>query len=275
VMLLKGAAIVAGYRLDIGVRPMDDIDILVRPAEALRSVEILAQGGWAPRGRHSPAQLMRIHHAISLTGPRRGAVDLHWTSLTPRSNDAHLWDDRVPVALQGVRTWAPGPTDQLVLACAHGLGWNAAPVRWITDAMLILRASADAIDWHEVVARARARRVTLDVAAALAFLGREFSAPVPDGLVGELRRCPVTTRERLLHHIKMDPLRRAPLWRFVWRLARRADAAQRLALMPPIGGGQPNGVLDMLREDWMLPTRRATVVRIAREGLGWVRQSAV
>lgn len=273
VMLLKGAALIALYHRDAGVRPMEDVDVLVRPHEAEHAVEVLSAIGWAPIERRPVSELMRFRHAVDLGRGDRGALDLHWSALFPRSWDAELWDDATPVSLRGVQTLAPSPTDQLLLACAHGLGWSPAPLRWIGDAMLVLRSAGDQIEWRGLVMRARARGVRLDVADALEFLDAEFSLALPPGLVMELRRPRAGAGERVLHRVKVAPQRRGALWRVTRRTALRCDSARRLAAAPTISAGHPVGALEYLREERGLPTRRAALLHAARTWIRFLREA--
>ena len=274
VMLLKGAALVALYLPDVGLRPMDDVDILVRPDDAPKSLRILRANGWEPEDCHSIEQIMRSQHAIELCGSGRAKLDLHWSALHPWSCDTLLWDGAIPVSLRGVPVHAPNATEQLLVALAHGLGWNPAPVRWITDAMLIMRAAGDRVDWQYLVGRARTLHVTLELAAALDFLRREFSLRIPDHVEYELRSGPVGAGERVRYRVKSSAPRQGPLWKIIWSAAIDWDVACRLAAAPATLVGHPEGTLDFLRERHGLRTRRAVVTRAVRVAMSWLRPAA-
>ena len=47
VLVLKGAALSLLHYRDLGARPMDDIDLLVRPSELHHAVDVLRPHGWA------------------------------------------------------------------------------------------------------------------------------------------------------------------------------------------------------------------------------------
>ena len=81
----------------------------------------------------------------------------------------------------------------------HGVGPFPAPMRWIGDAALLIDAAGGAIDWPRLVARARDRDVTVAAAAALAVLGEEVGAAVPDWVVAALRAERAAWRQRLAH----------------------------------------------------------------------------
>jgi hypothetical protein len=70
------------------------------------------------------------------------------------------------------------PTDELLHALVHGAAWNEIPpVRWVADAMTIIRAAP--IDWERLLHLTRDLHVTLPVRAACDYLVRVFQAPIP------------------------------------------------------------------------------------------------
>ena len=97
------------------------------------------------------------------------------------------------------------------------------PLRWIADAMVLFELEDAHIEWDVLLQRAWRPGLTLGLIAGLAFLAREFAAPVPPYVLANLRRRPVTLRERgahwaachdprvglrLLHHLEMHRTRR-------------------------------------------------------------------
>jgi hypothetical protein len=75
-MVLKGIALAVMHYSDPGDRPMDDIDVLVRPEEANRALALLAAEGWTADEEPTGVGL-KVVHAKHLhdAGDRR--LDLH------------------------------------------------------------------------------------------------------------------------------------------------------------------------------------------------------
>jgi hypothetical protein len=97
--------------------------------------------------------------------------------------------------LNGVPALSLAPADELFHACVHGVRWNRMPpVRWIADAMTIIR-EAEGMEWSRLVQQATKRRLSLPVHAALSFLRAEFGASVPPEVLDELCSIPVTKAE--------------------------------------------------------------------------------
>jgi hypothetical protein len=182
-MLLKGAAIIASRPAQMGIRPMDDVDILVPRAAARAAIDLLEADGWrAVYGLRHP---LGVWHAVDLVRAEHERVDLHWSATTVPGDDRAIWADARPAELLHRPVLVPSPTFQLLITCVHGVGSDPAPVRWLADALLILR-SAQEIDWVALVDEARARRVTVALRDALRGLRERFDAPVPAGVLGQL-----------------------------------------------------------------------------------------
>jgi putative nucleotidyltransferase-like protein len=192
-MVLKGAAMVARWTGDSGVRMMADFDLLVPRDRALEALAKLLEDGWEPvvgrAGSLTEADL-DDEHAILLRSDRRGELDLHWRGLMHAGGDASdrgLWGRAEPVRLGEVRTHVPSPEDHVHHACSHATTWSAGGrVDWIADSALIVNAVGPRFDWGRVVDLARLDRSTVAVRALTEALGEVFDETV--GRVGSPRR---------------------------------------------------------------------------------------
>lgn len=186
-LLLKGAAFVADTRLDAGMRPMNDVDVLVPTSRARAAIDALLETGLVPVGE-VPAWYVADYaprfvpsHGFRDAGDRQ--LDLHWhvlhASCQPEA-DEDFWAAAEPIELLGVRTRALCPADELLLVILHGLRWNAIPTyRWVVDAALLCAGTIGPIDYDRLVEQARKRRVTVMLRAGLAYVRRVADAPVP------------------------------------------------------------------------------------------------
>ena len=140
-MLLKGAALTLLHYRDSGLRPMEDVDILVRTHQWRAAVGALTDLGWTPRVLVTPRRVA-ASHAMEFADARAQRIDLHWhllpVSCWPGADD-EFWERASTTALRGVRVSVLDATDQLLHTCAHGVKWeHVPPLRWIADAALNL-----------------------------------------------------------------------------------------------------------------------------------------
>jgi hypothetical protein len=197
-LLLKGAALVhTYYDGDIGLRPMNDLDLAVPATRATQAAEVLSHAGWSARYTITPS-FLRIKHAGVFEGGGGRECDLHWhvfEECCRPGDDDDLWQASKEIEFSGRRTRVLSPSDQLLHVCAHGAKWAHEPgIRWIADAMLVLATGP--IDWPRVVEQARRRRYVIRMRETLGFLHARMMAPVPDSVLDTLAARPVSRLER-------------------------------------------------------------------------------
>jgi hypothetical protein len=202
-IILKGCAIALGYYGDVGLRPMGDIDVLVRPAHVSAAVDRLLARGWSDETERRPGgKVFRHAHAYYLTSDSEIGCDLHWTigehMLVGPDQDPtpSFWTDARSLELVGVTTLAPSPTDQLLHLILHGAQPRSpSRLQWIADAVTILRTAE--IDWAKLEDLAIGVRDTIRISDALAYLADPYVPDaIPSGLVARLRAYPVSPFER-------------------------------------------------------------------------------
>lgn len=210
-MLLKGSALISGYYEDPALRPMQDFDVLVPTKAARSAMAVLKRIGWRATYHARPEEQIAITHSVPFADPTNHQVDLHWHVLPDPwfADDTGFWSRSVPMEIRGIATRRLDSTDQLLHVCAHGVRTGEmAPIRWIADAMTILRSPGVTIDWERLVAEAKSRRLVLPVTAGLTYLRNRFNAPVPDAIIATLGAVPVTALERMVYAVETSPSRR-------------------------------------------------------------------
>jgi hypothetical protein len=220
-LVTKGASLALLSYGDVGMRPMDDVDVLVPIERTIDAIDALSEAGWKP-DREDPPAWTQVHHSLGFAGADRGEVDLHWFSLWQPASDVKLWQASVPLELAGAATLAPCPADQLLLACVHGTPWSPLPpFRWIADAVTVIRSAGEELDWARLVAEAERRQLTVPVAAALDYLSEEFGAAVPQAVLADLRAVPASRHERAAFRAACRPDSPLRTLRMAWDRYRR------------------------------------------------------
>ncbi|MCC7360944.1 MAG: nucleotidyltransferase family protein [Anaerolineales bacterium] len=198
IVVLKGPALVIQHYRDIGLRPIGDLDLLVRAQQAAQALEIVAGLGWTQAEVPNPAVVVSILQGVGFSAPGRPGLDLHWHVLWEACHptiDEAFWSAAVPLAINGQPTLALCPTDQLLHVCVHGARWSPIPpLRWAADAIHILGAAA--IDWDRLLALAARFRLGLPLRDALGYLARELEAEIPRSILTSLAGLPVSRLDR-------------------------------------------------------------------------------
>ncbi|HUO84867.1 MAG TPA: sulfotransferase domain-containing protein [Thermoanaerobaculia bacterium] len=195
------------------------------------------------RGVSSP---YRFELTESERGRIRAAVDLHWRLFVDGSDsdEAQTWQHSRPALHENLRVRIPSQTDLLLHVLEHGIRWHPIPpLRWVADAVMILRAGG--VEWERFVSLAVSRNAVLPVREGLAYLQKELGAAVDDLALSDLARRRVSLGERLRYRENRRPydLRRGAylFWRR-YRLYRRAISAS--------GQRRERGVLRYCRRAW-------------------------
>lgn len=204
VVVLKGIPLAHRYYPKPGLRPMADGDILVRFDDAAAAIDRLCDAGWVPVDdyRRDDLKSFVIHkqHGINFHDARGNGLDLHWRVLglvTPVEMERHFWESAEPITLGAVKTRTLSAADHLLHCCVHGVVWNAVPaLRWVIDAMLIIRQNQGTLDWNRLVEMSRRQRLGLFVTEALSYLDSEYEAGVPETVLRDLARQSVASWQR-------------------------------------------------------------------------------
>ena len=209
-MVLKGAALIPLYYGEVGVRPMSDFDLVIRPEKALAAIDLLERSGWEREpGLPLTPGFVSIHYSWHFKLRAAAELDLHWYIFDQccyPNADAELWEHSVPIEIEGFPSRALSATDQLLHTCVHGAQWDPVPpLRWIADAMIILNCSGGQINWRRLVRQAKERRLVPAARDTLTYLQTSLGAPVPDEVLLELRSAPVSLIERAEYRSRTSP----------------------------------------------------------------------
>jgi hypothetical protein len=118
---LKGAALARRLYGDVGLRPMQDLDLLVRPAAVADAAGLLRGFGYAvPRHLDERAARREHFHCVFEDRARGVKVELHWSlgdeAALPAQALGGVWE-RSSAAAPGLR--ALDPATELVAVAAH------------------------------------------------------------------------------------------------------------------------------------------------------------
>ena len=124
-------------------------------------------------------------------------ADLHWYIFHEQCEpgvDQPIWAKALPLqqlnrSSQSQRVThllTLDPVDHLLLILAHASRWDeAAPIRWVADAVLLIQA-VDHFNWPRFVSLAKDRRLTAPAGALGVYLQGQMAMEVPATVLAEL-----------------------------------------------------------------------------------------
>jgi hypothetical protein len=202
-IILKGGALVVDYYHDIGVRPMADVDVLVRVDKVAQALDVVRDDGWqlpAPFGGDLD-HVIQVVRSLDFVKPGAGGFDLHWHVLIDccdRRDDDDFWSASQPLNLNGIETRSLCAADLFLNVVVHGFLWtNIRNLRWPMDAYTVLKEAGDSFDWTRLCLQARQRGLVLPVLAGLRYLQDSLEVDVPKAALSSLERAPVSRLDRL------------------------------------------------------------------------------
>lgn len=165
------------------LRPLSDIDVLIRKKDLPAAIKAIGSIGYKPIGNQLPMEVFLRHH-FHLTFARKGGsipLELHWKLFddykTPYMEEltAEVWRNAVESSFSGVRVLEMSPEDQIIYLGLHlskhgymnnylagrGLGTLAMHritenrLIWFTDLHEVANHYGDRIDWGAVARKMR------------------------------------------------------------------------------------------------------------------------
>ena len=273
VMAVKGAPIALQYYGNPALRPMADVDLVVPSDQAETAVRLVQGLGFVP-WKPFDLEIKRYRHALALYAPGPREFDLHWHMLfdfCDERTDELFWRTAQPFEFLGRRIWAPDATRMLLHTIIHGLRWNnEPPVRWIPDAVMILRSAGGSVDWPAIVEFAETGAVTQRLHMGLSYIAGNFGAGVPASVLDRLARnrprfAEVVERRTILRPISYESAM-GPLLEALAEFPGLRSAGSPLAAL--------NDFSHFLRFHWGLGGRREIPGRIASGMLRRARRGA-
>ena len=181
------------------LRPMNDFDVLVPRERAVDAISVLVDHGWRS-ALPQPELLPEAYHSAGFSSRDGLDFDLHW-HVVPAQRRSRGPRGRVDGGSAGRRgeatSLALGAEDLLVVVCAHAAQWSPiASVRWVADALAILRAEGRAFDWARAGTRAARWHVVPHLTDTLGYLRNRWRVDVPASVFAQLASAEVSRLDR-------------------------------------------------------------------------------
>ena len=208
-IVLKGGCLLSVLYPDFGLRPLGDIDLLIRGRDLDRILELLGRDGWEiPSDDQQAFWRRNFYHLFVESRDAFGAVfELHW-DLEKEFRHAirleELWERSVVFHLEGEAYRRLANEDLMIHLMTHLAHHYFRPrLIWAHDIQRLARTAK--IDWNRVLARAERWRLRLPVYYAVRYVEKLFPGAIPPEVQAAARVSPI--RRGLLHMVTTaDPL---------------------------------------------------------------------
>ena len=194
-IVLKGAALLLTTYPHPALRPMGDLDLLVREADVTRALDAARALGYALLRPGVTTEVLATNHEIelvrTLSDGTRLYLEIHWR-LVPRESlirgadveSRSLWRDALDTGDPAVPARVLAPEDALVFAALHL--WRHAFSRaiWLVDVAML--AEAQGLLWEDVATKAREWDAGPPLYVTLGGSRSLCDARIPDGILASI-----------------------------------------------------------------------------------------
>jgi Uncharacterised nucleotidyltransferase len=205
VVVVKGVALAERYYGEIALRPIGDIDVLVRPEDAEDCGRILSMSGYAPLpGREKPSQWHAlVNRALAFRSDAGFTIDVHWAlaSLPPyvaSFPQAEIWrcaEDILPVGQAARRL---STADELRFLSYHYAAQHVdRRLIWLVDIAEVVRTLPPGWNWQQFTSDTIIRGQAMPVAVALGTAERVLALKVPSKVLLDLNVAAAHPQERM------------------------------------------------------------------------------
>lgn len=189
---LRGLALAERLYGDSAVRPMGDIDLLIRKDDLSQVAAVLHDLGYRDVDRR-PGFARAFSYTLELYTDRHGGlvVEPHWTIAYPPFTDQvdmeRVWARCGRGRVAGVETWLLGREALLLHLCLHIAHKDgAAPLLWLHELDRLLRREGTDIDWTEFLTLAGRGTLGALTAGVLREVQALFATPIPEEVLARL-----------------------------------------------------------------------------------------
>lgn len=181
---LKGVVLARTVYPDLALRPMTDVDLLIRPGDRAAATAALGDAGYRTVG--DAVQAVQTFDGFRLFARDATVLDLHWaityssvrTAGIVRVDHDGLWRRARRPDPNGVSCWTLSPEDMLLHLALHlTIGSDLARLIWFSDIDALVRKTT--LDWDRVLEEADRWRVRAILGHVLGVVRDAFGTPVP------------------------------------------------------------------------------------------------
>ncbi|UXX80818.1 nucleotidyltransferase family protein [Reichenbachiella carrageenanivorans] len=196
---VKGVPLAKHYYGSDGIRPMSDLDFVVKEKDLENLWKVLNKEGWYDKYTSQTVNYKKLLvNSRCLVNNKDNEIDTHWRVFKDsfkESDEEEIWNNLEEFKVDDTITKTLNPTFQLLHSIIHGMRWNELPsFRWICDSLIIINKRD--IQWENMLAFSAKRKYGLRLSAALTYLRDQFNADIPNFVFEELRKIKISKTEK-------------------------------------------------------------------------------
>jgi hypothetical protein len=190
---LKGLALINDVYDDIALRPMVDIDLLVKREDISRAADLLSELGYSHEMPCREKRYFDRQHLPQFLKNKKTRIELHYNIVSAKSpfkiDISGLWQRLRLVKLKNIEMHVFSYEDLLLHLCIHASFHHKFITNFVPfcDIAKLLNTPLNQFDWQVVIERAYKWRAAKCVYLALLITQEFLAAKVPDSVMDALK----------------------------------------------------------------------------------------
>ena len=207
-ILLKGCALSKEIYGGVALRPVIDMDLLVRPGKtqsALGELKSLGYDSLMPERGVNSSLLFENEVLLAKPGPIRTVIEIHWSLLDSPYYQHYLdmnwfWQTAAKLDFFGAPTFIFSPEAQLLHLCSHlMLHHSGRRLLWQHDIAEVIVHYNDTIDWGKLLDRAKVYDLIIPTQNILSSVIAKWHLPVERKILKRLNELQPSSNELKVH----------------------------------------------------------------------------
>lgn len=202
VIVLKGASLAEEIYKNIGLRPMGDIDLLIKEEDLQKAKTELAKLMYSsyacPTNVHETFQTIIASALTFIRQDGKISIDVHWDIQPPHSpykvDVNKLWKNAKPTKIAGIETLTLAPEDLLQHLCLHvdkhihiSSKLSANPLRDYCDIAEVTSHFKTTFNWEYFLQNSKSCKIEQPIFEGLSIAKKYFGALIPENFLNELK----------------------------------------------------------------------------------------
>lgn len=224
VIVFKGAALLNSVYTDIGLRPMEDIDLMVRPGDLYALQQILEKMGFEQDQLYPTTFKKGIIH-----------VDLHMDFLSThriktrqdltKINLEDVWNRAVPFMDESIPLFRLALYDSLIALCLHLLKHHFSRLIWFIDIKETIEQSNQEFDWMDLARYSRKVGTERVILYVILLTKHILGLRIPDDVLKHFGKESLSTIEKQILRIRLanEPMGRLSQLLYLFQMSKSSQ----------------------------------------------------
>ncbi len=178
VIVLKGVLLIEKVYRNIGLRPMSDVDVLVRKEALPEVMKEMSDSGYHITSHG--------HLGYLKDGEFPAVIDFHWDIWFPETDD--IWKRCKMTMIKDIPVKSLDNEDVLIYMATHqSINHGMHKLIWLCDIHEFIRAYRDSIDWKNFIRRVKDCNIEIPLYYTLSYTEKLLGTGIPSDVLEDLK----------------------------------------------------------------------------------------